>query len=129
MKKGIFISIAIFFSLIAYSEDLPDAVINAINSGNAKSLAAYFNNTIELTLLDKEGVYSKTQAEIILKDFFEKYPVKQFKVLHQGGKESSKYAIGTLSTDSNTFRITLFFKTEGAGLLIHQLRIENEYGE
>jgi hypothetical protein len=129
MKKNLIVIAALFLSIAAYSGDLPGDIINAISAGNATALSKYFNNTVELTLLDNEGVYSKTQAEMILKDFFAQNPPKQFKILHQGGKESSKYAIGSLNSNSKTYRITLFFKSEGEQVLIHQFRIENEYVE
>lgn len=129
MKKNIVTTIVIFISLAAYAGSVPDEIVSAINKGDAGLLSTYFNNTIELTLLEKEGVYSKTQAEVILKNFFTQNPPKQFEILHQGGKESSKYAIGNFISNEKTYRITLFFKTEDTRLLIHQLRIENEYVE
>jgi hypothetical protein len=129
MKKSLLIGIALLVPLFAFAGDLPDELVGALNSGNAKSFAAYFNNTIELTIVNKDGIYSKAQAEIIIRDFFVQNPPRQFTLLHQGGKESSKYAIGNLSSDSKTYRITIYFKIDGSQLLIHQLRIENEYGE
>jgi hypothetical protein len=129
MKRNILVILSLFVSFAAYSGELPTEIVNAINSGNATLLAKYFNTTVELTLLDKEGVYSKTQAEMIVKDFFTQNPPKQFKILHQGGKESSKYTIGSLNSESKTFRITLFYKSEGTQVVILQFRIENEYVE
>jgi hypothetical protein len=129
MKKYIITSLTVLISLIAYSGDVPAEIESAIKVGNASLLSTYFNSAIELTLLEKEGVYSKTQAEVILRNFFTEHPPKGFNILHQGGKESSNYAIGNYISDAKTYRITLFFKSEGTHLLIHQIRIENEYVE
>jgi hypothetical protein len=130
MKKHIFfITSLLFFSFFNLSDDIPVQVINAFNTGNASLLAQNFNNTIELTLFDKEEIYSKTQAEMILRDFFSKHKPTQFKIIHQGGKENSKYAIGNLICGTESFRITFLLKTEENNLFIHQLRIENDYVE
>jgi hypothetical protein len=129
MKKYIIITSLLFYSISVFPEDIPAQVINAFSTGNASLLSQNFNNTIELTLFDKEEIYSKTQAEMILRDFFSKHKPSQFKIIHQGGKENSKYAIGNLICGSESFRITFLLKSEGSVLFIHQLRIEKDYVE
>jgi len=130
MKKILWL--VLFLLLIAqsgFSSDIPGEIVSSFNSGNAAKLSQYFNQTIELTFFEKEEIYSKTQAEIILRDFFAKNPPKQFKILHEGGKESSKYAIGQYISNTKTFRITFLLKTINSKVFIHQLRIENDYVE
>jgi hypothetical protein len=127
MKK--FYLICAAFILLAFANSLseiPSQISAALGSGNASMLAQYFNNSIELTLLENEDIYSKTQAEMILRDFFAKHKPTQFKVIHQGGKENSKYAIGTMVCGSESFRVTFLIKTENNNSYIHQLRIEND---
>ena len=72
---------------------IPEGISIAIKAGNAKELANFFNSTIELVILEKEDVYSKPQAEQILKDFFKNYKPVNFLILHKGGKEVTTYAI------------------------------------
>ena len=67
--------------------------------------------------------------ENILKDFFINHPPASFDILHQGGKETSKYAIGSLKSGPNTFRITFLLKSVNSKVFIHQLRIENANAE
>ncbi len=109
--------------------DIPDGIINAIKAGNASELAKYFNNNIELALSDIDDMYSKNQAELIIKDFFKKHPPTGFNILHKGGKETSRYAIGNLSTSNGKFRVTILIKVKEDISLINQLRIEKEDGE
>ena len=61
-----------------------DNISAAIKAGNSKALAEYFDNTVEVKIANKEGAYSKSQAEAIVKDFFTKNPPKTFKFLHDG---------------------------------------------
>ncbi len=129
MKRVIIIGILSLGFLYAFSIEIPGEIISAFNSGNAAQLAKYFNQTIELTMLDKEEVYSKTQAEIILRNFFSENPPKSFRILHQGGKETSKYAIGSLTSGTQKYRVTFLLKIVNSKVYIHQLRIEYEHVE
>lgn len=105
--------------------DIPEGITIAIKSGNSKELAKYFDANIELVILDKEDVYSRTQAELILKDFFSKHKPTNFSIIHRGG-EGAKYAIGNLYTSNGTFRVYILLKTKNEKLYIHSLRIEEE---
>lgn len=109
--------------------DLPDGIITAFKKGNASELAKYFNDNVELALADMDDIYSKNQAELIIRDFFKNHPPTGFDILHKGGKESSRYAIGNLSTSNGKFRITILIKIKEDISLINQLHIEKEDGE
>lgn len=107
---------------------IPQGITISISSGNSKELAKHFNNDIELVILDKEDVYSRYQAEHIMKDFFIKYSPRSFNILHEGGKEGSRYAIGNLNTSNGVFRVYFLIKQKNNQPFIHQLRIERESG-
>lgn len=109
----------------AQAASVPDGLKNAIKSGNAKETAKFFNSSIELDILGNENVYSKAQAEQILRSFFEKHPVTGFTILFEGGKDSSQYAIGKLTTSKGTFRVNILIKAQ----IILQLRIEEDNGD
>lgn len=109
-----------------YSDEIPRDIAIAFKVGNAEELARYFNNTIELIVLETEDVYSKIQAQQIIDNFFAEHFPKSFEFIHQGGKGESKFAIGKLVTFNGTFRVTLLIKEKNEKPLIHQLRIETE---
>ncbi|MFO7658081.1 MAG: DUF4783 domain-containing protein [Bacteroidales bacterium] len=125
----VFLTGWVFLSGIAAGflpQDIPDGIILAIKKGNASDLAKYINVNVELTINGNEEIYSKEQAELILKDFFTKNPVNSFSIIHKGGKEDSRYAIGNLSTLKGEYRVTLLVKIKESQPYIHQLRIEKE---
>jgi uncharacterized protein DUF4783 len=130
LKKALplFIIFSFIFNLgsFTYNDEIPRDIAIAFKVGSAEELAKYFNNTIELVLLDKEDVYSKVQAQQIVDNFFIEYYPKNFEFIHQGGKGESKFAIGKLETFNGTFRVTLLIKLSNDKPLIHQLRIETE---
>jgi len=132
MKTGTYRSIilAILF-IIAFplsGQVLPDKISQAIRAGDAKGFSLFFNDNIELVILDKEDIYSRQQAEMIVRDFFSTHKPTGFKLLHQGGKQATQYAIGSLATSNGNFRIYFLMKYIDNKPFIHQLRItaENE---
>ena len=110
------------------SSTVPDEIYTAIKAGNSKVLAKYFNANVELVIIDKEGVYSKTQAELILRDFFSKNIPSNLVKRHEGksGKEASKYVICTLTTSKGQYRVYFVMKNSNGEFTIHQFRIEND---
>jgi len=101
-----------------------DDVVNAIKNGSATQLSKYFDNTIEITVSDKSNTYSKSQAELVLKDFFDNNVVKNFEVLHKGDNAAAQFIIGTLQTKSGDYRTTIYMKQKGDKQLLQELRFE-----
>ena len=108
---------------------VPEGVNLAFKAGNAEALAAYFNEDVELVILDQEDVYSRKQAEQIMRKFFTDHRPVAFKVIFGSGKEVSRYAIGSLETKQGTFRVYLLIKDQDGKPLIHLLRIDREDDE
>lgn len=107
--------------------DIISDIADAIKNGNSATVATYFNSTIDLTVPDNEGTYSKTQAELILKDFFTKHPPASFSVNHNGSSnDGSLYAIGTYSTSSGSYRTYFLLKKSGSSYVIQKLEFEAE---
>ncbi len=102
-----------------------DEVATAMKTGNTAGIAKFFDNTVEISLPDKTGSYSKSQAEIILKDFFDNNPVKSFDVIHKGQNAGSQYCIGTLVTKNGSFRTTIYMKQKGDVQVLQELRFES----
>ena len=126
-----YIKICLLFLVIATSSkglDVYDEIANAIRSGDSKQIASFFNSSIDLTIMNREDVYSKAQAELIVKDFLVKNVPKSFSILHKGSsKEGTLYAIGNLTTmNGKTFRTSFFVKISGGKHLIQELRFESQ---
>lgn len=108
--------------------DLLDDIANALRSGDSRSVSRYFGSTVDLTIISQEEVYSKVQAEQVLKDFFTKNPPRSFSLIHKGeSKEGARYAIGTLVTAQGiTYRTYFFIKQQGNSATIQELRFMKE---
>ena len=119
MKKISF-TLASFFSLAAIAISILsftsqssnlDEVIGAIKGGNASGMGKYMDENVEITLPDKSNNYSKAQAVLVLKDFFDNNVVKTFDVKHKGDQNGGQFCVGTLQTKSGNYRTTIFMKT------------------
>lgn len=106
------------------ANNIPDKISIAFKNGNALLLSEYFNENIEITLLETEGIYSKTQAEQMIIKFFKDNLPENFNIIHKGGKETSNFAICEYITKNNKYRITIYLKDVEGQSLIHQLRIQ-----
>jgi len=103
-----------------------DAISEAIKAGDPQKIAFYFLPSVDLTVETAEDVYSKDQAEMIIRRFFEDHVTKGFSLKHEGkSKLEDHYYIGTLTTDKGDYRLTFFLKKSEDGFRIKQMRIEN----
>jgi hypothetical protein len=98
-------------------------VKDAFNNGNSQQLAKFFCKNIELLIIQKEDVYSKAQAEIILKDFFSKHEPDSFKIENEGYSNGVNYTIANLTTSNGKFRIYFTFQRNSGNQLINRLNI------
>jgi hypothetical protein len=127
MKKFITLFCAgAFLFLTAFSQKGGvDDVVNAFRNGNAAELARHFDDNVEIKLPSKGDSYSRSQAAVIMQDFFQNYPVKGFEVKFKGDNGPSEYCIGTLQTRSGTYRTTFFMASRNGKQLIKEIRIQN----
>jgi hypothetical protein len=125
----IFLIFALFVCPEVYSQDdsKGEEIAKLIRKGDARELARNFNVSVQLTLPENEGRFSRTQAEMIIRDFFSKHPPKSFSINHQGASsDGSRYYIGVYKTTSVTFRSYFLLKQVADKALIHQLRFEDD---
>jgi hypothetical protein len=128
--KKITISILFIAGFIIYTNQIkaqvPDEILQSLKTGNSKTLSEYFNQNVEMVVLENDNVYSKAQAQQIVNKFFSNNPPESFNIIHQGGKEGAQYVIGNLGTSKGTFRVYFLLKKSGGKDYIHQLRIEEQ---
>lgn len=126
MKKLLLIIGLIFSGLSAWSQEpASEAVIAALKKGNASELAALCIPNLDLTVLGKDDVYSRAQAEQILKKYFEQHKPSSFTTEHEGvSKVGDLYVIGKLNNSDGNHRVTFFLKKAGDSYQVKQLRIE-----
>ncbi len=116
-----------FFPLGTNQGDIIDSLSANFKTGNSKEIASHFSSSIDLIIIDEEDVYSKAQAEQILKSFFTKYvPVKSSVIHRLNTNPNYRYGALSLVTKADTLRVSITMKKHGNAFLITELRIETE---
>lgn len=98
-----------------------EEVVDAIRNGNATELSKYFDSRVDISLPNKSDNYSKSQAEIILKDFFASNEVKDFVVKHKGESDGAQFCIGLLETRNGDYRTKLYMKEKGGKQVLQEI--------
>lgn len=125
------LSLVIFFayfpSLVANQGDIVDTLSGHFKAGNSKEIAVNFSSSVDLIIIDEEDVYSKAQAEQILRSFFSKYPPLKSTVIHRlNANVNYRYGALSLVTKNGTFRVSITMKKSGTAFFITELRIETD---
>ncbi len=115
------------FSFAANAQEL-DKISDALSTGNATEVALFFDKNVELTTTKEGASYSKAQAEVILRKFFEENVPTGFKPEHQGtSPEGSRYIIGTFTTTTSKFRVYVYAKPlDNKVFRVQELRFEKQ---
>ena len=124
----ILLAIGLVITTLFSNAQVPDEIILGLQKGNVKVLSRYFNQNVELVVLDNENVYSKAQAQQIVGNFCSNYVPEEFTVIHNSNsnKEGAKAIIGKLTTSKGNFRVYFLLKQNDGKDYIHQLRIEKQ---
>lgn len=126
--KSFFLTILLIATLFtAHAQEALEDVINSIRSANVPAIAKYFDKFVTITINSNQSVYSNTQGEMVLKDFFSKNTIKEFTVMQQGatsGGNDAKYAIGNLATNNGSYRIYVVLKHKESIYILQEIRFE-----
>ena len=126
MKKALLLLSVFFIAISSFAQAGIDDVISAMKTGNASGVTKYFDSYVDITMPDKSSNYSKSQGELIIKDFFTNSGVKSFDVRHKGNNDSGDYCIGTLQTKNGSYRATVYMRMKGSKQVIQDIRIMQE---
>jgi nitrogenase subunit NifH len=120
--------VILFFSLFLFSfgvKDINDDITNSLKQGNASELVKSFSEKIAIKVLNQEDLLSKSQAQALIEDFFNKHKVKNYQTTHTSIVNSNQQFItGFLETVNGRYRISILVR----GSVISQFRIENDNG-
>ncbi|WP_430812177.1 MULTISPECIES: DUF4783 domain-containing protein [unclassified Carboxylicivirga] len=123
------LSVLVFSSMVVSAQQtaaLPSGTIMAMKKSDAETIAASFNDRIEIILPNKTAIYSQKQAEMVLKNFFDNHTITEFQLVHQGKKDNASYAIANYFAADGRYRFTFLTKQKQGKIYIHQIRIEKQ---
>lgn len=104
----------------------PD-ITEAFASGNARELAESFSSMVDLGLPEGDNSYSKSQGEIVMRDFFKKTPPDGFEVKQTGKtSEKSHFAICQYESSGKNYQVSIYVKQELGVFLITRIKFEKQ---
>lgn len=135
MEKSIkyyFLTVALIFSLTLFQEakGQSEVISNmraALKAGSSKEFVKNFNTMVELNFEGEKSNYSRSQAELVLKEFFKKYPPTDFQYIHKGAsKQGLTYVIGKYTFESGSFRVWILVKKFDDEYLVDSIDFSRE---
>ncbi|SDL67716.1 protein of unknown function [Catalinimonas alkaloidigena] len=109
------------------SDQVLEETRRSLKSGSSRELARYFNEAVELGFDGQKASYSKTQAEFVIRNFFQQHPPTNFDFVHRGtSKEGIRYCIGKYSSTEGAYRVVLLIKPVQGKYLIDTMDFMKE---
>ena len=126
MKSLIFI--CLLAPSLTFSPPNLGAISKAITQGDANALAQFFDEDVEVTILNEVNIYSRAEAKEAVSKFFSKHPPKTYSQVHQGTSkgQGGQYCIGNLIVPSGKFRVYIYLKKSNSKYWIQELRFEKQ---
>ena len=124
MKRALLLLPVLLITICSLAQSGIDDVISAIKSGNASGVTKYFDNYVDISMPDKSSNYSKSQGEVIIKDFFSTSGIRNFDVKFKGNNDNGDYCIGTIQTKNGSYRATVYMRVKAGKQVIQDIRIQ-----
>jgi hypothetical protein len=130
MKKVILLLIFGLFIMsikVEAQEDPFDPIIKAFQRADAGSLSSSFNTTVELIFPENENTYSSVQGEMVMKDFFKKFPPDSFTEIQKGTIDSSSsFAICNYVSGKLQYQVCINLHKENDRFVIQKIKFEEK---
>lgn len=125
--KQLMLFLAVAPTLVVVEANLA-GISKALGDGDAAALGAYFDQSVEVAILEQEDFYSKSDAIEKVRNFFQTHQPRSFNQIHKGSSQSSdsQYCIGDLVTANAKYRVYIYMKNVGGKTLIQELRFNKE---
>lgn len=125
--KSLLITLCFALPMLSFTVDQSEITV-AIGKGDIQTLSKYFDETVEICILDLEDMLDKADAIVEIETFFKANEPKSFTLVHDGISkgQDSRYFIGDLNTNSETFRVYVYLKSTSDNYLIQEIRFEKK---
>lgn len=118
----------VFFTVQAQNSVTPlEDMVNALKNDRVADMVKYFDSFVPITINNSQAIYSHNQAEIVLRDFFEKNNPKDFTVMENGSPDNtSKFVIGRFTTPVGVrFNVYILMRLKG-NFILQEIKLNKE---
>ncbi len=127
-KKLLFTVCLVLFMQIARAQSGPmNDLVNAVRYGRVADISRFLDNVVPITINNNQSIYSHSQAEMVLKDFFSKNTPSDFIVANTGaGSSNSTFAIGDLITATGRYSVYILLRSKDNSYLLQEIRFNKQ---
>jgi hypothetical protein len=101
-------------------------VVSALKVGDASRMSKYFDDLVDISVNDRSHAYSRSQAELVMRDFFNSNDVTNFQVVYKSAGTDVEYCMGKLTTRHGEFRTSFSLKNRGDRKLIQEITLDGD---
>ncbi len=101
-------------------------VVSAFKEANVEKITKHFDESLQCNINGRTGTYSKDQAAMLLRAFFQNQALKRFELVHTGKSGNAEFFVGTLSGKNGNFRTTVYIKTYANHCAVQDISIEQQ---
>lgn len=127
--KRLLLVLCCFFVLQQANAQAPvEEVSNAIKYGKAGEIVKHFDDVVPVTINNSQSTYSRTQAEMVLKDFFGRNNPSDMVILNNNSTDnSSRFVVGEMKTAGGSkYSVYILFKLKDKNYVIREIRFNKE---
>jgi hypothetical protein len=101
-----------------------NSLVSSFENGSSEQLAKFFSKGVELNINGNKGEYSARQAEIVIKNFFKKFPADEFVLTHEeNSNKGFVHLIANYFSSQGKFKIIIRGKSENEQFYVFSLDI------
>ncbi len=118
----------VFFTVQAQNSGSPlEDMVNAFKNDRVADMDKYFDSFVPITINNVQANYSHNQADIVLKDFFEKNSPRDFTVMENGSPDNtSKFLIAYFTTSTGVkYNVYILMRLKGT-FIIQDFKMNKE---
>ncbi len=98
----------------------------AFSKGDVDAIAALSADRVEIAVLGKSRLYSRTQAKFVLKEFFGKYPPVRAKFSEPSTTDKGLFAAGTYRHTANnqSLRLYVTLRKDASSWAVREIHVD-----
>jgi Domain of unknown function (DUF4783) len=113
---------------LAQSTAMPiEDMTNALRNGSVADIGRYIDGVLPITINNRQNLYSRNQASVVLTDFFEKNNPRELDVKENGNATAgTKFLIGDLSTTAGKYSVYVLFRQKDNKYVLQEIKLNKE---
>lgn len=127
MLRFIFFSIFILsYNFVAYTQTI-ESFISSLGKADYATIESFLSEKLDLYVKDQQRYVPKSEAINTIKYFFADHSPKAIEPVHQGSSRQTgggHYRLAKLDTSNGTFRVFIYYESEGKQVKVKELRFE-----